>query len=261
MELTADCSRCVGLCCVVPAFARSVDFAIDKPARQPCPHLGGDFRCGIHHKLRAEGFRGCTVYDCFGAGQHLTQQTFGAADWRARPEMLAAFPVMRELHELLWYLTAGLDLDLPAAQRAALAAARDKTEALTERGADELTRLDVAPHWAAVNDLLVRASATVRGAAPGPRRECRGADLVGKDLRRTDLRAANLRGAYLIGADLRGVDLDRADLIGADLRDADLRGASLGTALFLTQQQVDSARGDGATALPRALRRPVSWLP
>ncbi len=40
---------------------------------QPCPNLGGDFRCGIHRDLRAKGFRGCTVYDCFGAGQHLTQ--------------------------------------------------------------------------------------------------------------------------------------------------------------------------------------------
>jgi hypothetical protein len=31
-DLTADCSRCVGLCCVVPAFAASADFAIDQPA-------------------------------------------------------------------------------------------------------------------------------------------------------------------------------------------------------------------------------------
>jgi uncharacterized protein YjbI with pentapeptide repeats len=259
LELSADCGRCVGLCCVVPAFAKSVDFAIDKPAREPCPHLGGDFRCGIHRKLRTEGFRGCTVYDCFGAGQHLTQVTFGGADWHARPEMLAAFPVMRELHELLWYLRAALELKLPRAQRAALETARAQTEALTGGTADELVALDVAPHWAAVNDLLVRASATVRGIATGPRRERRGADLVGKDLRRTDLRAANLRGAYLIGADLRDADLSWTDLIGADLRDADLRGARLRTALFLTQPQVDSARGDNGTALPDGLRRPDHW--
>ena len=263
MELAADCGRCVGLCCVVPAFARSVDFAIDKPARQPCPNLGGDSRCGIHTKLRTAGFRGCTVYDCFGAGQHLTQSTFGGADWHGRPELAAsmfgAFPVMRELHELLWYLTAALELELPAGQRTALAESRARTLALTEGSAEELTALDTTPHWAAVNDLLVRASAAVRATAPGPRRERRSADLVGKDLRRTDLRAANLRGAYLIGADLRGADLGWADLIGADLRDADLRGADLRTALFLTQPQVDSAKGDGKTALPRGLRRPPHW--
>jgi uncharacterized protein YjbI with pentapeptide repeats len=259
MELTADCARCAGLCCVVPAFARSVDFAIDKPARHPCPNLGDDFRCGIHRDLRAKGFRGCTTYDCFGAGQHLTQETFGGADWRGRPEMLSAFPVMRELHELLFYLTAALELKLPAAQRAALETARAETHALTGGTPEELIALDVAPRWAAVNDLLMRASAAVRATAPGPRRERRGADLVGKDLRRTDLRAANLRGAYLIGADLRDADLGWADLIGADLRDADLRGARVRTALFLTQPQIDSARGDQATALPSGLRRPANW--
>ncbi|HEY3438708.1 MAG TPA: pentapeptide repeat-containing protein, partial [Actinotalea sp.] len=36
-ELVADCSRCAGLCCVVPAFVRSADFAITKPAQTPCP--------------------------------------------------------------------------------------------------------------------------------------------------------------------------------------------------------------------------------
>ncbi|GIF64551.1 hypothetical protein Ais01nite_25860 [Asanoa ishikariensis] len=261
LELAADCSRCVGLCCVVPAFAKSVDFAIDKPARQPCPNLGTDSRCGIHAKLRTEGFRGCTVYDCFGAGQHLTQATFGGADWHDRPEladsMFSAFPVMRELHELLWYLTAALELKLPQQQRDALQDAYERIRTLTE--SSELAKVDPAPHWAAVNDLLMRASAAVRAKAPGARREHRGADLVGKDLRRTDLRAANLRGAYLIGADLRGADLGWADLIGADLRDADLRGARLRTALFLTRAQVDSAKGDGTTALPRGLRRPPHW--
>ncbi|MEV4538085.1 pentapeptide repeat-containing protein [Asanoa sp. NPDC049518] len=263
LELVADCGRCVGLCCVVPAFARSVDFAIDKPARTPCPNLGEDSRCGIHAKLRTEGFRGCTVYDCFGAGQHLTQATFAGADWHDRPDlapsMFSAFPVMRELHELLWYLTAALELKLPPKQRTALTDARQRTLGLTEGSAEDLAKLDPAPLWAAVGDLLLRASAAVRAKAPGPRREHRGADLVGKDLRRTDLRAANLRGAYLIGADLRGADLGWADLIGADLRDADLRGAQLRTALFLTRAQIDSAKGDGATALPKGLRRPPHW--
>ena len=48
MQLEADCSRCAALCCVVPAFARSSDFAVDKPAGTPCVHLAADHRCGIH---------------------------------------------------------------------------------------------------------------------------------------------------------------------------------------------------------------------
>ena len=51
-RLRADCSRCAALCCVVPAFSRSSDFAIDKPAGRPCPNLRSDLRCGIHEHLR-----------------------------------------------------------------------------------------------------------------------------------------------------------------------------------------------------------------
>src|SRR5664280_3541668 len=68
-SLRADCERCFGLCCVAPAFSASADFAIDKDAWQPCPNLRPDFRCGIHARLREQGFPGCTAYDCFGAEQ------------------------------------------------------------------------------------------------------------------------------------------------------------------------------------------------
>lgn len=81
-HLRPDCSRCAGLCCVAPAFAATADFAIDKPAGVPCPNLRDDFRCGIHARLRDRGFAGCTVFDCFGAGQQLTQVTFAGRPWR-----------------------------------------------------------------------------------------------------------------------------------------------------------------------------------
>src|SRR3982751_6963593 len=104
MEFMSDCGRCAGLCCVAPAFARSADFALDKPAQRPCPHLRGDFRCGIHARLPERGFRGCTVYDCFGAGQRLTTETFAGDDWRAAPDVLAVFETARAPPELLSYV-------------------------------------------------------------------------------------------------------------------------------------------------------------
>jgi hypothetical protein len=104
-RLQADCGRCFGLCCVAPGFSASADFAIDKPAGQPCPNLLPDFRCGIHQRLRQQGFRGCAAYDCFGAGQWVSQVTFGGVDWRQAPDtarpMFDAFAVSRQLHELL----------------------------------------------------------------------------------------------------------------------------------------------------------------
>ncbi|MFJ6350796.1 pentapeptide repeat-containing protein [Streptomyces sp. NPDC092046] len=58
---------------------------------------------------------------------------------------------------------------------------------------------------------------------------------------------------------MSGADLSLADLIGADLRDADLSGADLTGALFLTQPQLNAARGDAATRLSDGFARPAHW--
>jgi uncharacterized protein YjbI with pentapeptide repeats len=265
LSLRADCERCSGLCCVAPAFSASADFAIDKDAGQPCPNLQSDFRCGIHESLRQRGFPGCTVYDCFGAGQKVAQVTFGGQDWRRAPQtakqMFEVFTIMRQLHELLWYLTEALTLQPARPLHGELRVALDETERLTRYGPDAVVELDVAGHRRDVNALLLRASELVRGDARRRGIDRRGADLIGADLRGADLRGANLRGAYLIGADLRGADLRVADLIGADLRGADLRGADLSDSLFLTQSQLDAAKGDTDTRLPPSLTRPTHWSP
>ena len=264
-DLRADCERCFGLCCVVPAFSVSADFAIDKAAGQPCPHLDAGFRCGIHRQLRPRGFPGCAAYDCFGAGQKIAQVTFGGRDWRRDPDtarqMFAAFPVMRQLHELLWYLAEALALPATGALRAELRRALEQTERLTASSAGALAALDVIGCRQQVNALLMRASELARAGLgpPGSRADYRGADLTGADLRGASLRGASLRGARLLGADLTGADLAGADLTGADLRGADLTGADLTGAIFLTQSQLDAARGDAATRLPACLARPAHW--
>jgi uncharacterized protein YjbI with pentapeptide repeats len=260
-RLHADCSRCAALCCVALPFAASADFAVDKAAGTPCTNLRDDFRCGIHDDLRPAGFPGCTVYDCFGAGQQVVQVTFGGRNWRSNPEvsaqMFAVFPVMRTLHELLWYLTEARAL--PGAQplHAELDRALAATERLTGHDPAGLVELDVEAHRREISELLLRASELERAGRRG--RDHRGADLVGAALRGKDLRGANLRGALLVGADLRQADLRGADLIGADLRAADLAAADLTGALFLTQAQLAAARGDARTLLSPPLTHPAHW--
>jgi uncharacterized protein YjbI with pentapeptide repeats len=271
LNLQADCESCFGLCCVALPFAASVDFAIDKNAGQPCQNLQSDFRCGVHNSLRQRGFRGCTVYDCFGAGQKVSQVTFGGQDWRQAPEdakqMFEVFPIMRQLHELLWYLTEALTFQPARPIHGAISLALDETERLTQLDPDTIMELDVAAHRAEVNALLLRTSELVRAEVLRSQKDSagrrktygRGADLIGAKLRGADLRGANLRGAYLIAADLRGADLRVADLIGADFRDADLRGADLTESIFLTQAQINAAKGDDNTKLPPSLTRPTHW--
>ncbi|MCL6671689.1 pentapeptide repeat-containing protein [Streptomyces panaciradicis] len=263
-DLRGDCANCFGLCCVALPFAASADFALDKAAGTPCPNLRDDHRCGIHARLRPEGFTGCTVYDCFGAGQQVSQVTFGGQDWRTGPRerarrMFDVFPVVRQLHELLWYLTEALDLPAARPVHADLRRALEQTRELTRQTPDELAGLDVGAHRQQVNVLLLKTSELVRAGVRGRKKDRRGADLMGARLKGADLRGANLRGAYLIAADLTGADLRYADLIGADLRDADLSDADLTGAFFLTQPQLTAARGSEGTRLPGSVTRPAHW--
>lgn len=217
------------------------------------------------------GFKGCIAFDCFGAGQKVSQASFGGHDWRKVPEsseqMFKVFLIMRQLHELLWYLTEALTLQPARSIHGALRSMLGETERLTHLSPDSLMELDVAVRRADVNALLLKTSELVRAEArsghnahSGRQKTFgRGANLIAADLRKIDLRGANLRGACLIAADLRGTDLSGADFIGADFRDADLRGADLTKSIFLTQAQVAAAKGDTSTKLPSQLTRPKHW--
>jgi uncharacterized protein YjbI with pentapeptide repeats len=265
IELTSDCSRCFGLCCTAPAFAKSSDFAADKPHGTPCTNLDDDFRCGIHSTLRPSGFRGCIVFECFGAGQHLSAHTFGGVSWREDPSsaalMFDAFSVMRPLHELLAYLTEAAAWPHAEPIHAELTAQLARVAATTELPAAQLAAVDVDALRGPAAQLLRTASALTRTAFVGQRAAAAspGPDLVGADLRRADLRGASLRGALLLAADLSGADLRYADVIGADFRDANVAGADFRGTLFLTPSQLQAAQGDHATKLSPNCTRPAHW--
>lgn len=261
-DLRADCTRCVGLCCVALPFARSTDFAFDKPAGMPCPHLAGDDRCEIHARLRGEGFPGCEVFDCFGAGQRVVQVAFGGRSWRhgadiAR-QMFDAFGTLRAVHEMRWYLADAASRDLPDELMREVVTAAERLAQVSDVAAEDLARFDVEGVRAEVGALLDRVSARVRAGLGG--RNLRGGDLAGRALRGESLQGADLRGALLLGADLQSADLRTADLLGADLRGADLRGADLTAALFVTAPQLAAAHGDATTRIPKPLDPPRHWV-
>lgn len=102
--LRADCARCQALCCISLPFDRCESFGFDKPANVPCRHLGPGFGCGIHGELGAQGQSGCAAYDCYGAGQRITQELFAGVSWQDQPEASAAlfeaFRRLKRVHEL-----------------------------------------------------------------------------------------------------------------------------------------------------------------
>lgn len=270
-SLRVDCEKCFGLCCVALYFSSSEGFPENKDAGKPCINLQQNFQCKVHKELTQKGLKGCTAYDCFGAGQKVAQVTYKGEHWRKSSgyadEMFQVFLIQRQLHEMLWYLMDGLKFQENHVIQEKLRDIISKTEELTNLSAEKLLVLDMVPHRMAVNSLLKETSQMVRKKVRGSNNNPLGRkkvfggglNLMGADLRKKDLRGQDLSGAFLIAADLRGTDLTGADLIGADLRDADLRGANLTNCIFLTQGQINNAKGDLTTKLPEALLVPTHW--
>lgn len=270
-ELRVNCKDCFGLCCVALYFSASEGFPTNKDAGNPCINLQSDFTCSVHKNLREKGLKGCTAYDCFGAGQKVAQVTFHGQDWRQAPEsadeMFQVFLIMRQLHEMLWYLSEAFILQTDHGIKEEIRLRMEDTESLTLLKVNSLLALDVEEHRNKVNKLLKSTSELVRSkAGNGKNHNSRSRnvnshrlDYFGADLRKTNLIGADLRGACLIAANLSGVDLSSADLIGADLRDADISGANLTNSIFLTQAQINTAKGDSKTKLPMMIVRPSYW--
>jgi hypothetical protein len=173
--------------------------------------------------------------------------------------MFAAFALMRQVHELLWYLD-------EARERAP---DTELDEVVATLLVDDFAAADLDPTRERVGELLRRASERVRAAIPlshapvaaiderpsasdspravrdgvadrprhsvrpAARRATDSATDGGRPRRPSEVRPvrdqsrADLVGMRWRGVDLRGVTLRGALLLGADLRDADLRLADL----------------------------------
>lgn len=270
-ELRPDCSRCFGYCCVALYFSETEGFPEDKAAGKPCAYLNGDFRCTVHGDLAAIGLRGCISYDCLGAGQKVAMGTYGGKDWWEAPElaqeMFTVFSVMKQLNEMLWYLTQADHVSKEESLTGKIRERIRETEAMCGLTPAGLLNLDIITHREKVNRLLREVLSSLGTGGSGTWKNLAGRrgtlagrlDLIGADLKGTDIRGADLGGALLMGADLRGCDLKGTNLIAADLRGAQIQGAQMEESLFLTPGQVTGAVGDARTGLPPWIGRPEGW--
>jgi uncharacterized protein YjbI with pentapeptide repeats len=104
----------------------------------------------------------------------------------------------------------------------------------------------------------ILSSAKLNGAELGDAR-LRGADLMSADLTEAICVRTDFTKAVLVGATMKSAILSEANLSGAVLVNTELQGVDLTTAKNLTQEQVDSAKGDSNTKLPAGLHIPESW--
>ncbi|MBC2478240.1 pentapeptide repeat-containing protein, partial [Clostridium beijerinckii] len=252
-------------------FSASEGFPTNKEAGKPCLNLKSDFTCKIHKNLRKKGLKGCTAYDCFGAGQKVAQVTYAGQDWQKAPEvaeeMFEVFLIMRQLHEMLWYITQAANVQTEEKIKTKLNSLISEMNNITQSTPEVIIKLDVEAYRDKVNYLLKQTSEAVRNKVlKGQKSSLKHkktiagrADFFGANLKKISLRGADLRGAFLIAANLSENDLTGADLIGADLRDADLSGTNLENAIFVTQAQINTAKGNASTKLPKGITRPMHW--
>ncbi|MEO4055045.1 pentapeptide repeat-containing protein [Solibacillus sp. CAU 1738] len=266
-DLKSDCKNCFGLCCVALPYTTSADFPINKEGGEPCGNLCSNNSCAIHDRLREKGYRGCVSYECFGAGQHVSQVTYQGKDWRKNleqaEEMFAVFPLVQQLHEMLLYLKQALTLKEAQSLQASLQKIYEETVELTVKTPKEILGIDIIAHRNNVNTLLIETSKLYRAdlmKTSKQKRIKKGQNYLGANLKGLYLQGEDFRGTLMIAANLSGSDLRKADFIGADLRDAELSGANLTETLFLTQSQINSARGDIHTKIPSYLEKPNHWL-
>ncbi len=202
---------------------------------------------------------GCLTYDCFGAGQAVTQLYGAKANWRTHAacavEVFKTFLTVFQLHQMLWYLwEAKIRTALPQGDIEQLIL---ENERVTKLPPDLICGFDLQTYRARVNALLKRTIREISICNPAGEVE---KDFAGKNLTMIDLQGQDLSMAWMMAADLRGCCLRKTTLLGADLRDANLQDADLRECLFLTQLQLNSAKGNANTKIPSHLSQPVFWI-
>lgn len=259
-KLKIDCNKCSGLCCVALFCTKTDGFPANKEAGIPCKHLVSDFRCYIHSKLVDKNMRGCLAYDCFGAGQKVTQDCYPNVTWKTHPEkaneIFEVFLIVFQLHQMEWYLLESLSLITDKQLQANIEALISENEQITNQPSDKILKFNNEKYRLKVNHVLKQVSDMI---TTDSAEEAHSKDCSGRNFKKANLNAKNFSMALLIAANLEGCSLQGTNFLGTDMRDANIKNTDLSSCVFLTQMQINSAKGNHNTKLPKNLSHPVSW--
>lgn len=257
-ELTIDCKKCSGLCCVALFCSKMDGFPEDKQADVPCKYLQTDFKCEIHTQLSKKNMKGCLTYECFGAGQKVTQLYSSEGNWSTNPykrkEIYKMFLIITQLHQMSWYLIEAIQLNLSPEFNKEILVLIQENEDIVKQEASELLKYDLSDYRERTNQVLKRVCEEISKIPNEKNKVFFGKNFKGKNLDKNDFSMS-----LMIAANLENCSLKRTNFLGADLRDTNIKNTDLSEALFLTQMQINSAKGNTATKLPCGLVRPSNW--
>lgn len=255
-----NCAHCSGLCCVALYFSKLDGFPKNKEAGTPCHHLQETYQCNIHATLKQRGLKGCMSYDCFGAGQYITQRLYTKPDWKSimrnnAEQIFQSYSTILHIQQTLWYLNECSRLCLSGAEHQSIHALCQEGTLLKEQSIETLATLNLQPFTHKANTFLKNVChmyATQKSTNKSK-------NYLGKDLSKQQLQGYDFSMSLLIGANLEDAELYGAMFLGTDMRDTNICNTDLRHCLFLTQIQMNAAKGNDKTLLPAHISRPTTW--
>lgn len=261
-KMKADCSKCSGLCCTALFFSKSDGFPEDKADGKPCVNLTNQYKCKIHRELEKKGMRGCIGYDCFGAGQYVTQVIYQGKTWREIPsqakEIFRVFVIVFRLHQMRYFLFETMRL-IPAKELMDnIQNMIIKNEEMCNEKPENIVKVDIETYQNEVNYLLKQVCSLLNTYL-GIGNLKNGSTFLGRNFKGKDMSGYDFNMQLLIASNFAGCCFSGATFLGTDTRDADFSDADLRDAIFLSQGQINAAKGNRRTKIPKQIDYPVTW--
>ena len=261
-QMKSDCSRCSALCCTALFFSKSDGFPKDKVSGQPCTNLTEDYRCKIHSQLEKQNMRGCIGYDCFGAGQQVTQVIYQGQTWNDIPdrstEIFDVFLIVFQLYQIRYYLTEATSLISAQPLKEALQCLIDENIKMCHYCPNSILSLDLEQYRQRANYVLKQVCKLLQQSVHSESKIVP-SNFLGGNFKGRNMSGADLSSKLLIAANFEKSLFNGTIFLGADTRDTNFSNADLSEAVFLTQGQVNSAKGNRNTKLPYHLDYPSTW--
>lgn len=261
-QLKADCSRCSGLCCTALYFSKVDGFPENKIAGKPCTKLQKDYRCNIHRELKKRNMKGCIGYDCFGAGQHVTQDIYKGETWQTSQEyskeIFEVFMKVFQFYQMRYFLEESMTIVTAKELSNDIIKLIDENKGICNSTPQIILDTDIESYRNKVNIVLKQVCSSITTSFKYSINMDL-TDFLGKDLSKRDMSGLDLSMKLLITTNFDDCKFDGTIFLGADTRDTNFSNADLREAAFLSQGQINSAKGNKNTKIPQYLDYPVTW--
>ena len=261
-SLKSDCTKCSGLCCTALFFSKIDGFPENKQAGKACFNLQENFQCKIHEELEKRKMKGCIGYDCFGAGQQVTQSVYFGQTWQNSPgqakEIFEVYIAMFKLYQIRYFLLESLAIIPAKMLRNNIKLLIEENEIICNSKPQDIMIFDIEKYRNRANIFLKQVCSLLQKSLNCENKKCP-SNFLEKNFENKDFRGLDLSTKLLIAANFNNCVFDGTIFLGADVRNADFSNADLRDAVFLSQAQINSAKGNRNTKLPQYLDYPFTW--